>query len=428
VSALWCELAWLGGEEPEAGVVIELAGDEIASVTTGVAPDGAERLPGLTIPGLANAHSHAFQRALRARTERGAGSFWTWRDQMYELAARLDPDSYLRLARATFAEMALAGITVVGEFHYLHGHGNQLGAAVARAAAEAGLRMTLIDACYLRGGFGQEPSGAQQTFSDGTVDAWVARVAELEPGPELRIGAAIHSVRAVDPDSAKVVAEWASAHGTPLHAHVSEQPAENEACIAAHGMTPTQVLDRAGALSSSFTAVHATHVTADDIGLLGDAGSTCCLCPTTERVLADGIAEAARLRDAGSRLALGSDSQATIDLFEDARAVELDERLASGERGRHDAATLLIAATRGGYDCLGWPEGGRIEAGTLADLTTIALDSPRLAGTPAEFAVDAAVFAATAADVRDVMVGGRWVVREGRHLTIDVAAELEAAL
>jgi formiminoglutamate deiminase len=437
VNAVWCELAWLGGERAEHGVVLELDGERIAGVERSERPpEGAERLPGVTIPGLANAHSHAFQRALRARAEGGRGSFWTWRKQMYELAGRLDPDSYLRLARATFAEMALAGVTVLGEFHYLHHRAdgrayddpNAMGLAVAQAAAEVGVRMTLIDACYLHGGFGAEPDGAQRRFSDGSADAWAARAAELAPAPALRIGAAIHSVRAVDPDAAALVASWARERDAPLHAHVSEQPGENDACLVAHGVTPTALLEHAGALSTAFTAVHATHVTDHDVALLGAAHATCCICPTTERDLADGIAGAARLRDAGARLALGSDSQAVIDLFEEARAVELDERLATRERGHHGAAELLRAATADGYSCLGWPEGGRIEAGALADLTTVALDGVRLAGTPSELALEGLVYAAAAADVSDVMVGGSWIVREGRHLTVDAAAELREAL
>jgi formiminoglutamate deiminase len=437
MTVVWCELAWLGAEHAERGVLLELDGERIAGVERREHPPaGAERLTGLTIPGLANAHSHAFQRALRARTEGGPGSFWTWREQMYELAGRLDPDSYLRLARATFAEMALAGVTVVGEFHYLHHRpdgrtyddANSMGLAVAQAAAEAGVRMTLIDACYLHGGFGEQPDGVQRRFSDGSAHAWADRAAALSPGPGLRIGAAVHSVRAVDPDAAALVAAWARERDAPLHAHVSEHPGENEACLAAHGLTPTALLEQAGALSSAFTAVHATHVSSGDVALLGGAHATCCICPTTERDLADGIAEAARLRDAGARLALGSDSQAVIDLFEEARAVELDERLATGERGRHSAAELLRAATADGYGCLGWPEGGRIEAGALADLTTVALDSVRLAGTPDDVALEGLVYAAAAADVSDVMVGGRWIVREGRHFAIDAAGELGMVL
>lgn len=428
MSRLWCELAWLGGDQVEAGVLIDVKGERLGAVTRGVArpPQGAERLPGLTIPGLANAHSHAFQRALRGRTQVGTGSFWTWREQMYELAARLDPDSCFALSRAVFAEMALAGITCVGEFHYVH-HGpggvlyddpNAMGNAVISAAAEVGIRITLLDTCYLRGGIDQ--------FRDSDAAAWAERADALSEGPASRVGAAIHSVRAVDPDSARVVAEWAS--GRPLHAHVSEQPQENEECLAEHGRTPTQLLCDAGALADRFTAVHATHLTDDDVTLLGRGEVTCCLCPTTERDLADGIGPARRLRDAGARLALGSDSQAVVDLFEEARAIELNERLATGVRGRHTAADLLRGATLDGHAALGWPTAGRIETDALADLTTVSLEGVRLAGTAPDHAVESIVFAAAPADVRDVMVGGRWVVRDGAHVALDVAANLREAL
>jgi formiminoglutamate deiminase len=414
--SLWCELAWLGGDAPERGVVVEIEGDTIAAVRADAeAPSDAERLPGLTIPGLANAHSHAFQRALRGRTQAGTGSFWTWREQMYALAETMTPDAYLPLARATFAEMALAGITVVGEFHYLHRGGNAMGEAVMQAAAQAGVRLTLLDACYLRGGL--------ESFHDADADAWAARVDGLRGNDTVRIGAAIHSVRAVDAGSARVVAEWAASREAPLHAHVSEQPAENEACQEENGLTPTMTLAEAGAVSPSFTAVHATHLSDNDVTLLGFA--RVCLCPTTERDLADGIGPARTLREAGAKLCVGSDSQAVIDLFEEARAIELDERLATGVRGNHSAASLLEAATAGGYESLGWTGGGRIEQGAPADLTTIALDGVALAGTRPGDAVAGAVFAAGARDVRHVMVAGRWIVRDGAHVSIDVARELD---
>ena len=188
------------------------------------------------------------------------------------------------------------------------------------------------------------------------------------------------------------------------------------------------MLHTEGALEARFTAVHATHLADSDIELLGRCGAICCLCPTTERDLADGIGPARALRDAGARLALGSDSHAVIDPFEEARAVELDERLASRERGRHSPGALLTAATRGGYESLGWPEGGRLAPGALADFTTVALDGVRLAGSDPRDAIAAAVFAATAADVRDVVVGGRPIVREGRHVAFEVAEELSAAI
>jgi formiminoglutamate deiminase len=437
-STYWCELAWLGGESVDEGVTVDVDGERIASVATGVAgpPPGASRLDGITIPGLANAHSHAFQRALRGRTQAGRGDFWTWRDAMYELASRLDPDLYLSLARATYGEMALAGITCVGEFHYLH-HGpggapyadpNAMGEAVIQAAREAGIRITLIDACYLHGGIGKELTGAQQRFGDGDAERWAARVDQLEEGAGTRIGAAIHSVRAVDPDSASSVAAWARERKAPLHAHLSEQPAENQACLEVYRATPTTLLNEAGALGERFVAVHGTHLDDADFALLGGAGSTCCLCPTTERDLADGIGEAERMRRDGIAIALGSDSHAVIDLFEEARAVELDERLGTGERGRHPAGALLEAASDAGHRCLGWPDAGRIEPGAAADLVTVALESPRLAGTDAPSAVGSLVFTASAADVTGVIAGGREIVRERRHVDLDVPRELEVAI
>jgi formiminoglutamate deiminase len=433
-----CELAWLGGDQAETDVVVTIEGDRITAVTTAATevPPGAVRLAGLTVPGFANTHSHAFHRALRGRTQRGAGSFWTWRDRMYAEAGALDPDRYHRLARATYAEMALAGVAAVGEFHYLHhapggepyADPNAMAAAVIGAAADVGIRITLLDTCYLRGGIGVDLDASQQRFSDGDALGWAARASGLADGPGVRIGAAIHSVRAVDPPAMEIVAAWAAERDAPLHAHVSEQPAENEQCLAVYGWTPTELLERHGVLGDRFTAVHFTHTTEADQTRLGDAGSSCCLCPTTERDLADGIGPSRALRDAGVRIALGSDSHAVIDLLEEARAVELDERLASGVRGNHDAPVLLGMAGEHGHVALGWPDAGRIEPGALGDLTTIGLDSIRLAGTRAEDAIDAVVFAATAADVHHVVVGGRVVVADGRHVSIDVPAELGAVL
>jgi formiminoglutamate deiminase len=439
VTRIWCERAWLGGSDVRRGVVIDIAGERIEAVETGVTapPAGAHPLRGLVTPGLANAHSHAFQRALRGRTQgAGRGSFWTWREQMYALATAVDPDSMRALARATYAEMALAGITVVGEFHYVHHCGggkpyddpNAMGLAAIEGAKEAGIRMTLIDTCYLHGGIGREPDAAQARFSDGSAERWADRVDALAEAAHVRIGGAIHSIRAVDPQSAALVADWARERGAPLHAHVSEQPAENDACREAYGDTPTGVLGTAGAVSSHFTAIHATHVTEADAAILGGAGAFCCLCPTTERDLADGVGPAARLRADGALLALGSDSHAIIEPLEEARAVELDERLVSGERGRHAADDLLFAASAGGYASVGWPEGGMIRAGALADLVAFDLGGVRLAGTPDEQLIDGLVFAGAAADVRDVIVGGRFVVRDGLHVNLDVSRELQVAV
>ena len=438
-AALHCELAWLGGETAESDVLVELDGDRIAAVTAGVPPPrGATRLRGLALPGIANAHSHAFHRALRSRTQRGGGSFWTWRDQMYRLAGLLDPDGYHRLARAAYGEMALAGITCVGEFHYLH-HGpggvpyadpNAMGAALVAAAAEAGIRITLLDTCYLHGSMGAAPEDVQQRFSDGDADAWAERAVATAglASVTARVGAAVHSVRAVDPAGLAVVAGWAAERRAPVHAHVSEQPAENDACLAHHGRTPTSLLADAGLLSDRFTAVHATHVTAEDLALLGRAAATACLCPTTERDLGDGIGPAVRLATAGTALSLGTDSHALVDPFEEMRAVEMHERLVSHRRGNLGAPALLRAATEDGHRSLGWAEAGALRPGAFADVITVRLDTVRTAGVDRAHALDAAVFAASAADVDDVVVAGRRVVAGGAHRTLDVAGELAAAV
>jgi formiminoglutamate deiminase len=397
------------------------------------------RLDGLALPGLANAHSHAFHRALRGRTHTNGGTFWSWREAMYLLAARLDPTSYRALATAVFAEMACAGITTVGEFHYLHhrpdgapyAEMNAMAWAVADAAAAAGIRLTVLDTCYLAGGLtdaGHHPLSAdQRRFGDGdgsSALAWAERFAALvqatEVNPALRVGAAIHSVRAVPRKAlAQVVA---AAHGRPLHVHVSEQPAENEACLRYYGCTPVELLADHGVLGPMTTLVHATHVAASDITTIGASRSTVCLCPTTERDLADGIGPARALVDAGSRLSLGTDQNAVIDPFEEARGLELHERLTSLQRGRFTPGEVLAAATR--HDSLGWPDAGMLAVGARADLVVVATDSPRTAGVdPAQI-----VYAATASDVRWVMVDGQQVVTDGRHRLGAVGPLLGAAI
>jgi formiminoglutamate deiminase len=455
VRAWHAELAWLPGQGVCSDVLIEAAGDRFTAVTAEVSTGdirddlraGLTRLPGLTLPGLANAHSHAFHRALRGATQVGLGTFWTWRERMYQVAAALDPDSYLALARAVYAEMALAGITCVGEFHYLH-HGpggtpyadpNEMGKMLIAAAAQAGLRITLLDTCYLSGGLspdgGQPLAGGQLRFGDRDGEAWAARADGLGAdehgllGPLARVGAAIHSVRAVPADQMHPVIAWAQRYGAPLHAHLSEQRAENEASLAAYRRTPAEVLYDVGVLGPRATVVHATHLVGRDVDLLGGSRTYACLCPTTEADLADGIGPARALAAAGCRLTLGSDSQAVIDLFEEARRVELGERLASGQRGHFRAGELARAATTDGHASLGWPDAGEIAAGAIADLVTVGLDSPRLAGATRATALASVVFAASAADVRHVVVGGQDLVRDGRHLLIeDVPAALAAAI
>jgi formiminoglutamate deiminase len=435
----WCEQAWLGGDDVANGVMLQTTDGRITAIDRDVAapPAGATRLDGLTLPGFANAHSHSFHRALRGRTHSDGGSFWTWRDRMYELAATVDPDTFEALAAATFAEMVVAGYTVVGEFHYLHHRPggapytdrNELGRRLINAAEHAGIRMTLLDTCYLRGGFDEPVNEVQARFNDKSSEQWIDRVTELDGSETCRIGSAVHSVRAVDPESIRAVAIWAGEQGLPLHAHVSEQLRENTDCLAAHGVAPTELLDAAGALSPRFTAVHATHVTDADIERLATAGSRCCVCPTTERELADGIGPTAAWRAAGVELCVGSDSNAVIDPFEETRAVELDERLRSMQRGVHRPADLLTAASTIGYECLGWPDGGRLEVGALADFVTISFDSPRLAGSDRHNDPLAAVlFAAAPTDVCQVVVGGNVIVSDGAHERVDLVAALEQSI
>lgn len=346
-----------------------------------------------TYPAFANCHSHAFHRALRGRAVGGA-DFWGWRDGMYAVASVLDPDLYYRLARATYAEMALAGIGAVGEFHYLH-HGpggtpyedpNAMADAVIAAAWEVGLRICLLDTCYLRAGFsGEELASAQRRFVHPDADAWADGARDLASryadNPAVVIGAAIHSVRAVDEVSLATVAN--TLPDAPLHVHVSEQPAENDACLAATGRTPVQLLADAGVWGPRTTAVHATHLTPADVATLGAAGGYACFCPTTEAELADGIGPSVALREAGVRLTLGSDSNTVIDSFAEARGLAMHERLASGAREGWTAAQLWQAATTDGAASLGFGGLGGFE---LAP-------SVRTAG-----AVEP-IWAATAADV-----------------------------
>ncbi|GGY23441.1 formimidoylglutamate deiminase [Streptomyces djakartensis] len=434
----WLEHAWLG-THVEPGVTLDIHDGRITAVRLGTPapPPGVEVLRGLTLPGLANAHSHAFHRALRGAVQAGSGTFWTWREVMYATAARLTPDTYHALARAVYAEMALAGVTAVGEFHYVHhapggtpyADPNAMGEALIAAAAEAGIRITLLDTAYLSSGFGQPPTTHQLRFSDGTADAWAERCSVLKERDHARIGAAVHSVRAVPADQLATVARWAEERRAPLHVHLSEQTAENEACLEIHGCTPTQLLALHGVLGPRTTGVHNTHLTTEDISLIGGSGTGTCMCPTTERDLADGIGPAVALQNEGSPLSLGSDSHAVIDLLEEARAMELNERLRTRTRGHWTAAALLRAASADGHAALGWADAGALEPGALADFTTIVLDSVRTAGPLPRLGAETAVFAASAADVSHTVVGGRHVVRDGAHsLVPDVPRALADAV
>ncbi|GAA5108817.1 formimidoylglutamate deiminase [Haloechinothrix salitolerans] len=431
----WCEHALLP-DGPADAVAVTVDGDRITGVVPGT-PRSGTVLSGLVTPGFANAHSHAFHRALRGRTHSGGGTFFTWRERMYAVAHRLDPVSYYRLARLVFTEMVLAGFTSVGEFHYLH-HGsggtpysdpNAMSHSLVAAAGDAGIRLTLLDTCYLASAVdGAPPQGVQQRYSDGDADAWAERLdAFRAESPLVRVGAAIHSVRAVPAAQLAVPVAWAQANGAPLHAHVSEQISENDDCLAVHRRTPTQLLADAGAVTSDFVGVHVTHPSGDDVGLLGASGAGVCLCPTTERDLGDGIGPGRRLANAGVSLSIGTDSHAVVDPFEEMRGVEMHERLATQRRGVFSPAELLSAGTR--HSALGWDDVGSIAPGAQADLVRVATDTPRTAGSePAGIALSA-----FASDVRDVMVAGRWLVRDGRHKhaanpSSELAAEVKELL
>jgi formiminoglutamate deiminase len=354
---------------------------------------------------------------------------------MYGLAERLDPDRYRCLARAVFAEMVVAGFTAVGEFHYLH-HGpggvpyadpNEMGRALMEAAEAAGIRLTLLDTCYLTGGFEAELQGPQLRFGDGDADGWVSRVERLRPTDGVRLGAAVHSVRAVPAEAIAMVSAWTAERGWRLHAHVSEQIAEQQECLRHAGATPLQVLAASNAVDSRFTAVHGTHLSPDDIALLGRLGAGCCLCPTTERDLGDGIGPAPALRAAQVELSIGTDSHALIDGFEEARAIELDCRLEDQRRGILDPADLMTSATTNGMAALGW-DAGVLAPGKLADFVTVSLDSLRTAGADPG-SVATAVFAASAADVDVVVIGGRQLVDGGSHIAIaDLGPELAKSI
>jgi len=356
---------------------------------------------------------------------------------MYGVASRLTPDSLRALATATFGEMLCSGITTVGEFHYLHhdrdgcsyAEPNEMSIALLDAASAAGVRLTLLDGCFLAAAPGQPPYGVQRRFADASGSAWEERVERLRVAPgRALLGAAIHSVRTVPPSDAAVVAAWADRQGRPLHAHVSEQPRENEESLAAYGASPTVVLARAGALSQRFTAVHVTHVSPEDRRELAAASASTCICPTTERNLADGLCELSLLIDDGIAVCIGTDSNASIDPFEELRALDGHERLRTLERGVRTPGSLLEAGTSTGHRVLGWGGAGRIAVGAPCDLVCVPLDSARLAGADEADLLGSVVASACASDVSTVVVGGELLVESGRHRDLDVPTSLSRAV
>lgn len=423
MSSVHAQFAWLGGESCSSNVRITFTNGLISVIEPEVEPNADDsRVAGVLIPGFVNAHSHAFHRALRGRTHSGLGDFWAWRTLMYQVANRLTPENYLALATAVFSEMALAGITHVGEFHYVHhqqngkqyNDPNEMGKVIVEAAHRAGIRLTLLDVAYLHGGLNGEQLGDEQKrFCDLSIEQWLKRVEDLGTGDTMHtIGLAPHSVRAVHEAELAQIARYRN--NRVVHIHVSEQPAENIACIKATGRTPTQQLSDANLLGSFTTAIHATHLTDEDISLLGKSKTTACFCPTTERDLADGIGPSSQLVSAGASLSLGTDSHAVTDMFEEARAVEMHQRLITNKRGVHRSSELLRAATINGANSLGCNRYGLV-VGAPADFMAVSTDSVRLASFDAKNGAAHLVHSATSTDVRDVWVAGKQIVDDHIH-------------
>ena len=417
------------GERFESGIRVAVDSEgRIASVGTGAAPV-TRRLPGRALlPGFVTAHSHAFQRGLRGRGETfpaGAGSFWSWREAMYDLVSRLDPEQFLALCTHAFREMRGAGFTSVGEFHYLHHLSLAEDAAdhafdplILEAADRAGIRLVLIQSYYRTGAVGRPLQGGQRRFrsSDpGSYWAQVDRLAgQLRPGPTL--AASVHSLRAGSPEDLLAIYSEARRRGLPFHIHVEEQVGEIEEVVAAYGQRPMALLLDTLGTAEGVTSVHCTHTEPGDMERYAAAGGTVCLCPLTEGNLGDGIADVRGLLKAGARVAIGTDSNARISPVEEMRWMEYGQRLATQNRGLlRDAEgevgrVVLRAATAGGAAALGLPA-GRIEPGLWADFAALDLDSPLLAGWTPETLLDSLVFGATESAVAATCVGGRWEER-----------------
>ena len=405
------------------------------------------RLPGRALfPGLANAHSHTFQRLFRGRAEgRAAGgdTFWTWREQMYRAAGFVAPEDLFHIARATFLEMLAAGITVVGEFHYLHrdrsgqpyAEPNLLAHQVIAAAQSVGMRICLLRSAYFRAGFEREPHPGQRRFYE-RPDDYLQNLADLiksyQSVEHVTIGAAPHSIRAVPIAGMKAIADFARKSGDlPLHLHISEQSGENTACFAEYGSTPISLAASNGILTSCTTLIHAIHLTAAEFQAVASSGATICSCPTTERNLGDGIFPADIAMQLGISIALGSDSQAQIDILEDARQLEYHLRLRDQQRGILDAQArqgwatkdpigteLLRAATSNGYAALNI-NGGKLAIGQVADFFTVDIDDPSIlgidSGSHAESMASQAVFALSKSAVREVAIQGKLVLANSHH-------------
>ncbi len=423
----------LADGSPRSGAALSVAGGVVVAVGEPAADAQVVRMPRRALlPGLVSAHGHAFQRAIRGRAEQhdSAPSFWSWRSAMYEAANRLDPDDLEAIARLAFLELARAGVTCAGEFHYLHRdpHGrpyadpSELALRVVRAARDVGLRIVLLRAGYARAGHGMPAEAVQRRFVEPSPDAYLASLdalaTSLRGAPLVSIGVAPHSVRACPAEWIRTLAAEARRRQLPLHVHTAEQAAEVDACRLEHGLSPVMLLAREGALGDATTLVHAIHVDAADVRAIGAARATVCACPTTERDLGDGVVPADALLAAGARLALGADSHARSDLLEEARQLELDLRLVRGERALLDdppgtlALRLLEAASAGGMASLGL-RGGRLAPGEPADFVLVDLDDPSVAGAEGGAFLSALVLGGSQSALRATYVAGEPIVENG---------------
>jgi len=418
------DLTWTGTAlEPNIAVAVD-AGGKITRVGPATGASHT-RLPGRALfPGMVNAHSHAFQRGLRGYGEtfpKGKGSFWTWREAMYGLVERLDADRLRTLCVQAFREMRDAGITAVGEFHYIH-HLDPaaldftLDGVVLDAAREVGIRLVLLETYYRTGGIGQPLGPGQRRFATPDLSTYWRQIdrlaAALEPSRE-SLGVVAHSIRAAEPVEIGELRREAQARRLPFHMHVEEQRREIDECVAAYGAPPMHVILEALDGAAHVTAVHCTHTAPDDMARYLAAGGRVCACPLTEGNLGDGITNHAAQPEAGFRLALGSDSNARIDMLEEMRWLEYGQRLRAESRGMLADAEGSVArglfgvATEGGAEALSLPA-GRIAAGAWADFFTVDLAAPAIAETPPERLLDAVIFGADSSAIAATCVGGRW--------------------
>lgn len=389
---------------------------------------------GRVLAGMPNLHSHAFQRAMAGMAERrgpGDDSFWTWRETMYGFASRLDPDSLKAVAAQVYVDMLKAGYTQVCEFHYLHQRPDgtpypdptAMSQALMAAACEAGIGLTLLPVLYLSGGFDRRPLSERQRRFGMAVDSFLALVESLrvQQGPMLRIGIALHSLRAVpEPALREVLGSPLAAQG-PIHIHVAEQIGEVQDCLAVRNARPVQWLLDHAPVDARWCLVHATHMDSDEVRALAATGAVAGLCPTTEANLGDGVFALRDWLASGGRLGIGSDSQISVSPVEELRWLEYGQRLTARHRnvaarapGASVGEVLWDAACAGGAQASAAGSGG-VLPGQRADLLVLDEEAPILAACDDHDALDRFIFAGNVPLVRDVMVAGEWVVRDHRH-------------